>query len=57
LPVTEGVAQRILSLPLFPELKDAQVDFVVEAINEFFKANQSDQKELVTPIKTGSSRD
>jgi dTDP-4-amino-4,6-dideoxygalactose transaminase len=36
LPNTEAVANRILSLPMFPELTDAQVDQVIAAIREFF---------------------
>jgi dTDP-4-amino-4,6-dideoxygalactose transaminase len=55
LPVTEKVAERILSLPLFPELTNEQVDYVIEAIGEFFKTNQ--QKQLVVPAKAGTSRD
>jgi len=60
LPVTEVVAERILSLPLFPELTDAQVDFVIESIGEFFEANlhsESVEKQLVAPVKAGTSRD
>jgi dTDP-4-amino-4,6-dideoxygalactose transaminase len=29
---------RILSLPIFPELKDAQIDFVIKKIKEYFKS-------------------
>jgi dTDP-4-amino-4,6-dideoxygalactose transaminase len=32
LPVTEAAAQRIVSLPLFPEMREAEVDLVVRAI-------------------------
>lgn len=32
LPVTESVAARCLSLPVFPELEDAQIDFIGERI-------------------------
>ncbi len=34
-PVTEKSAQEILSLPMFPELREHQVRYVVEAIKEF----------------------
>jgi dTDP-4-amino-4,6-dideoxygalactose transaminase len=38
LPVTERVAQRILSLPMFPELTDGQVERVAQAIRGFYRA-------------------
>ena len=37
LPVTEQLAQRILSLPLYPELTDEQQDRVIKAIGRFFE--------------------
>jgi dTDP-4-amino-4,6-dideoxygalactose transaminase len=36
LPVTEAVADQILSLPMFPELRDEEIAYVVAAIAEFF---------------------
>lgn len=38
LPVTERLAGRILSLPLYPDLPTSSQDRVVEAIREFFGA-------------------
>lgn len=38
LPVTERLAQRVLSLPMFPELPLEQVDEVADAIHRFFAA-------------------
>lgn len=35
-PVTEAVAQEILSLPLYPELSDAQCQKVIGAVRAFF---------------------
>jgi dTDP-4-amino-4,6-dideoxygalactose transaminase len=35
IPVAERVAETCVSLPIFPELSDAQVDCVVEAVNSF----------------------
>ena len=35
-PVTEMLADRILSLPIYPEMTDEQVIFVSERISEFF---------------------
>ena len=34
LPVTEALAPRILSLPMYPELKDAQIQYVADCIRE-----------------------
>ena len=34
LPVTDAVASRCLSLPVFPELEDAQIDFIAERIRD-----------------------
>ncbi len=41
LPATEFAAQRILSLPLYPQLSAAQIDTVIEAIKHFVKLNPS----------------
>lgn len=35
LPVTERLAKRILSLPMFPELTDEQIDQVIKSIRDF----------------------
>ncbi len=35
-PVSEQLGQRILSLPIFPELKDEQVEYVASQIRGFF---------------------
>jgi dTDP-4-amino-4,6-dideoxygalactose transaminase len=36
-PITEKVSKEILSLPMFPELTEEQIKYVVEKINEFYK--------------------
>lgn len=36
LPVTERAAKRILSLPMFPELTDEQIDLVIAGIRAFY---------------------
>jgi len=36
-PVTEDLAQTGLSLPMFPELTDEQIEYVASKINEFFR--------------------
>jgi dTDP-4-amino-4,6-dideoxygalactose transaminase len=33
-PISEKIADELLSLPMYPELTDAQIDFVVEAVAE-----------------------
>ncbi|HAB19645.1 MAG TPA: DegT/DnrJ/EryC1/StrS family aminotransferase [Verrucomicrobiota bacterium] len=35
-PVAEQISQRILPLPMYPELTDSQVDYVIELIRKFF---------------------
>ncbi|MFH2035302.1 MAG: DegT/DnrJ/EryC1/StrS family aminotransferase [Candidatus Zixiibacteriota bacterium] len=36
LPVTERLAGRILSLPIYPELRDDEIDYICSQISEFF---------------------
>ena len=36
-PIAEGLADRILSLPIFPEITGKQVDHVVESIVKFYE--------------------
>jgi dTDP-4-amino-4,6-dideoxygalactose transaminase len=36
-PVTEDVANRLLSLPMFPELTKEQIEYVAECIRQFMK--------------------
>jgi dTDP-4-amino-4,6-dideoxygalactose transaminase len=36
-PITEKQSEEILSLPIFPELTNEQVDYVIQKIIEFFK--------------------
>jgi len=38
LPVTDGTADQILSLPMFPEMTQAQIDRVCAAVREFHTA-------------------
>ena len=37
LPVTEKVSKQILSLPMFPELSEEQIQFVCENVKEYMK--------------------
>jgi dTDP-4-amino-4,6-dideoxygalactose transaminase len=36
-PITEKQSEEILSLPIFPELTNEQVDYVIQKVIEFFK--------------------
>jgi len=37
LPVTEGLARTVLSLPMFPELEDSEVDYVIDKVKAFYR--------------------
>jgi dTDP-4-amino-4,6-dideoxygalactose transaminase len=36
-PVTERLARRMLSLPIYPELNDGEIEHVIASVQEFFK--------------------
>ena len=36
LPMTERISAEVISLPVYPELTDEEVKFVIEAVNQFF---------------------
>jgi dTDP-4-amino-4,6-dideoxygalactose transaminase len=36
LPVSEKLAQEVLSLPLYPELTDEQVSYAIECVRRFY---------------------
>jgi dTDP-4-amino-4,6-dideoxygalactose transaminase len=37
LPKTEQLSDEVLSLPMYPELSDEQVGYVVDTIHNFYK--------------------
>lgn len=37
LPETEAISREVLSLPMYPELSNEQVEFVVDAVHNFYK--------------------
>ncbi len=37
LPNTEEAAARVLSLPVFPELEQGEIDYVISSVKEFFR--------------------
>jgi dTDP-4-amino-4,6-dideoxygalactose transaminase len=41
LPVTEAIVGEILSLPMFPELQEDEIDYVSAVLTEFFAAGRS----------------
>lgn len=38
LPETEKICQEVLSLPMYPELTDEEVDYVIESVKKFYSA-------------------
>lgn len=36
-PVAERISQQILALPIYPEITEAEIDFVCETIRQFYK--------------------
>ncbi|MBM3713965.1 MAG: hypothetical protein FJW56_11150 [Actinobacteria bacterium] len=37
LPVTEKLSEEILSLPIYPELEDSEVEYFIEKIRQYYK--------------------
>jgi len=52
-PVTEAAAEEILSLPMFPELTDEQVDWVADALVDFFLGKRPRSVPPTTPRALG----
>lgn len=40
LPITERIAEEVLSLPMFPELSDSEVETVADAVTTFMRSYQ-----------------
>jgi dTDP-4-amino-4,6-dideoxygalactose transaminase len=36
-PIAEKLADTVLSLPIYPEISDAQIEYVIECIDKFYK--------------------
>lgn len=36
-PISEQCSREVLSLPMFPELRDEEINYVIESVKEFFK--------------------
>ncbi len=41
LPITEHITTRILSLPMYPELTDDQLNLVIDSVHDFFKERKT----------------
>lgn len=54
LPVSEALAQEILSLPMYPELSDDQIDQVSETIVQFL--DQLETQEVFVPAGRGDKQ-
>ena len=54
-PVTEECAQRILSLPMFAELTQDQIEFITQTVREFMSAKPSDQPPSQPFVKRAGS--
>ncbi len=50
LPVTEQVTERILSLPMFPELTNDQVDLVIDEVRRYLTVNPQHVLNPTLPI-------
>jgi len=37
LPISESISKKIISIPIFPEMEQKQIDFVIECVKLFFK--------------------
>jgi dTDP-4-amino-4,6-dideoxygalactose transaminase len=37
LPITEKVCKQIITLPMFPQLKKEEMDYMIEQIRKFFR--------------------
>ncbi|MGB7845002.1 MAG: DegT/DnrJ/EryC1/StrS family aminotransferase [Candidatus Acidiferrum sp.] len=53
-PVTESASRRILSLPMYPELRSSQIEFVSDTIRAFIAAHQAGSSGA-TPLVTRTS--
>lgn len=43
LPVAEEVCNKVVCLPIYPELLDCQVDYVIDVVNDFFNTYVDDK--------------
>ncbi len=51
-PVTESQASRILSLPIYPELTEEQIEYVVDRIRNFYETRKGDGSPVLLSTET-----
>lgn len=39
LPMTEKISNEVISIPLYPEMEDEQVDYVIDVLHDFYEKN------------------
>ena len=54
LPIAETIANEILSLPMYPELNESQIEEVTQAVLQF--VDQAEPRELLEPVGQGDSQ-
>ena len=37
LPISEGVASQTVCLPIYPEMSDEQINYVIDIVNKFYE--------------------
>ena len=38
-PISDDITSRVVSIPMFPQLTDLEIEFTIEALNEFQQLN------------------
>jgi dTDP-4-amino-4,6-dideoxygalactose transaminase len=54
LPIAETLAAEILSLPMYPELSDEQISYLIAALGEFLGSIQPQTPELFSTVSAAS---
>jgi len=50
-PIASDYQDKILSLPISPEITNAQIEYVVKNISDFFKIKRTDDKEILRALE------
>jgi dTDP-4-amino-4,6-dideoxygalactose transaminase len=54
LPNTEKATQRIVSLPMYPELTNDEIDYVIESIRSYFTNCSQEKQTTESPLNAGT---